>query len=1180
MLKKSGSIIVLYTAAALLIDLAGRYIADRLMLPVWFDSVGTFLIAYAAGPVCGAIVGFANNIIYGIFVDQQSVYCIVGALLGAFAGYFAKKRAFDTQFRTMSLGMGLALMSTFCAVIINTVLYDGMTGNVWGDQMMLLCIDSGFSKYISYVIAQFSVEFLDKLLTAEIIYLMRKAAVFVKGRRARAAKAARKALLGAGLAFAGVMSAAGTAEAAVSVHDYDAYIQTGYAGDEGLLPGEANDIAQTKDGRLWIGTYAGLFKYDGSKFTLMQDAASVKNVNCLYVDEEGRLWVGTNDDGVTVFINDHVINVLDTESGLKSDTVRSIVCDSAGNYYIATPQGLSIVSLSGGIKVTKSFDNIKNVSGMSADADGNVAAVTGKGELYCFNNGELAETVLESDEEAVPNTVLFTDDERLMLAYSDNAVRCYDMRRTVPQLMYEVRPDGIENINSLYKTESGDIFICSDTGAAVIYADGSCSKINTGDFTSSVDHMLVDYQDNLWFCSSRLGLLELSRSPFTELFAGIADKAVVNAAEKVSGLLFVGTDDGLVIIDEENAAVIDNELSRLLDGVRVRDVTADSSGYVWIATSGMGLYRVRQRENGSYAVRQFTDDDGLPGMRFRNVIELSDGRKAAAGDYGTAVLDGENVTEVYTAQNGLANEKSLCLLEYDGALYIGSDGGGIARIRDGHIDKLLGRRDGLSSDIILRMVREPESGGMFIVTSNGLCYMDASGGIRRLSHFPYSNNYDIVCGDDGNCWVLGSAGIYIAGARELIEDRRSEYPLINSKSGFRDSLTANAWLYREGTRLYLCCDSGAVSVDMTDYDSAADSYRMVMDQVTVDGERFDIDRVDSFVMPADADTIVFEPEILNYLPEDPYVSVILEGYDRKESTCLLSELGAISYTGLKPGSYVFRVSIVDGLSGSVSEYGSYRIEKEAKMYQSRWFRLYVALIAGLVTVWVTWFITKNRAQKVLLKQQYELEYARKQIKMGNETILSIARTVDAKDSNTSRHSFRVSEYAVAIARRLGYSEEKCENLRQIALMHDIGKIGIPDAILNKPDRLTDEEYEIMKTHVLKGGEILKDFTMIDNVSLGALYHHERYDGKGYCHGLKGEEIPLDARIIGIADAFDAMTANRVYRRHLSPETVIGELKKGRGTQFDPKLTDIMLSLIDEGVIDFDKIYEYREEQQS
>ena len=127
-------------------------------------------------------------------------------------------------------------------------------------------------------------------------------------------------------------------------------------------------------------------------------------------------------------------------------------------------------------------------------------------------------------------------------------------------------------------------------------------------------------------------------------------------------------------------------------------------------------------------------------------------------------------------------------------------------------------------------------------------------------------------------------------------------------------------------------------------------------------------------------------------------------------------------------------------------------------------------------------------------------------------------------------------------------------------------------MLNKPSRLTDEEYEIMKSHVVRGAKILENFTLVKNVSDGALYHHERYDGRGYVNGLKGKEIPLNARIIGIADAFDAMTANRVYRKKLDFDFVIEELKKGRGTQFDPEITDILLDLIRTGVINVEKIY--------
>lgn len=175
-----------------------------------------------------------------------------------------------------------------------------------------------------------------------------------------------------------------------------------------------------------------------------------------------------------------------------------------------------------------------------------------------------------------------------------------------------------------------------------------------------------------------------------------------------------------------------------------------------------------------------------------------------------------------------------------------------------------------------------------------------------------------------------------------------------------------------------------------------------------------------------------------------------------------------------------------------------------------------------------------------------------------QTILSISNAVDAKDKYTREHSQRVAEYSKVIAEKLNWDESRTKDLYQIALFHDIGKIGVPDSILNSTSKLTDEEYELMKSHTTIGGEILKDLTILKNVDLGAKYHHERYDGKGYPTGLKGEEIPIEARIIAVADAFDAMNSTRVYRKRLTKETIIKELIDGKGKQFDPNLIDVFL----------------------
>ena len=184
--------------------------------------------------------------------------------------------------------------------------------------------------------------------------------------------------------------------------------------------------------------------------------------------------------------------------------------------------------------------------------------------------------------------------------------------------------------------------------------------------------------------------------------------------------------------------------------------------------------------------------------------------------------------------------------------------------------------------------------------------------------------------------------------------------------------------------------------------------------------------------------------------------------------------------------------------------------------------------------------------------------------MSLQTLTTIANMLDAKDPYTEGHSQRVSAYAVQLAEEIGFSKEEVENLRKIALLHDIGKIGVPDSILNKNARLSDEEYYIMKGHSSIGADIIKNIKTVPNIYNGVRYHHERYDGKGYPDGLKGEAIPYIARIIAVADAYDAMTSDRVYRKHLSSEQVLSELERGSGTQFDPEISHTMIELINAG----------------
>lgn len=209
-------------------------------------------------------------------------------------------------------------------------------------------------------------------------------------------------------------------------------------------------------------------------------------------------------------------------------------------------------------------------------------------------------------------------------------------------------------------------------------------------------------------------------------------------------------------------------------------------------------------------------------------------------------------------------------------------------------------------------------------------------------------------------------------------------------------------------------------------------------------------------------------------------------------------------------------------------------------------------------------LQKNLADEVEIKTQENEN-------LSLRIVQTLAEAIDAKDNYTNGHSGRVAKYTREIARRFGYSQKRQDEIYMMGLLHDVGKIGVPDAVINKPAKLTEEEYAQIKTHPVMGDRILKNIRERPKLAIGARWHHERYDGTGYPDGLSGDIIPEEARIIAVADAYDAMTSRRSYRGILPQDIVRNEIKNGKGKQFDPAFADIMLTMIEE-----DKDYILRE----
>ena len=218
--------------------------------------------------------------------------------------------------------------------------------------------------------------------------------------------------------------------------------------------------------------------------------------------------------------------------------------------------------------------------------------------------------------------------------------------------------------------------------------------------------------------------------------------------------------------------------------------------------------------------------------------------------------------------------------------------------------------------------------------------------------------------------------------------------------------------------------------------------------------------------------------------------------------------------------------------------------------------LLVLILAGY-----QYFISVRRADEYNESEQRRIQ----QNTLFEQTADALIAAVDEKDSYAKGHSRSVAMFSKMIAKEMGKSDDKCEQVYLAALLHDVGKIVVPTEILTKKGKLSDEEFEYIKEHPVAGGNILSKIRQSPWLCTGARYHHERYDGTGYPEGLKGTDIPEIARIIAVADAYDAMTSDRSYRKAMSKQAVREEFVRGTGTQFDPGFAKIMIQLIDQSI---------------
>ena len=730
--------------------------------------------------------------------------------------------------------------------------------------------------------------------------------------------------------------------AADPFEDGEGYSAVLYDNRNGLPTSEANAVAQTGDGFIWIGSYAGLIRYDGNTFESVGFSEGILNTRCLYVDSRARLWIGTNDFGIFLMAGGAPMRV-DREDQLLSVSIRAITEDTEGVMYAATAAGVAMIDRD--LNLTPLRDariSGKTVYDVRAGAGGLVFGVTLSGDLFVLKGGAVLDYISHEacgfgdftailPDPVTPGALSFTVDgsSKVWRGAVENGSLSTDGGRDISPLY------GVERLEMI----NGQLWICAGNGIGRLDANGFRMLENVP-MDKLVGHVMTDYEGNLWFTSTRQSVMKIVPNRFLDLFAvcGLSPE-IVNSACMLGGRLFVGADSGLFVLEDgkpvdriplteaataSGAPLETDDLIAFLKGTRIRSVIRDSRDRLWIST--WGKYGQLRYDAGKLTA--FTLADGMVSEHARTVCECADGTILTAQPGGVSVIRGDEVIRRFDARDGLVVTSILTLAEgFGGEMLLGSDGGGIYVVGPdgvGHI----GTKDGLRSEVILRLKRSAYRDILWIVTGNSLAYMTPDHRVTTILRFPYSNNYDLYENGRGEVWVLSSNGVYAVSAEELIANGEINAVFYGIPSGLPYVATSNSFSEMTGDGdLFIAGVMGCVRVNIEKPFDDLGWLKVALPYIDIDGERAYPDASGVFTVPHNIRRVTIYPYVLSYSLSDPRIACRLEGFDTADEEISRSELRPLTYTNLRGGAYSFSIRVRDPAGGEGAAF-SFPIVKE------------------------------------------------------------------------------------------------------------------------------------------------------------------------------------------------------------------------------------------------------------
>lgn len=764
------------------------------------------------------------------------------------------------------------------------------------------------------------------------------------------------------------------------VKDYQTKI---YDSDNGLDGTAANCIFSSESGLLWIGTYTGLYRYDGTDFQRIAINGTnmpIKDIAESCNNEQTELWIGTNGDGLWYY-TEGVFTELNLDSENKgAQTIDDVYVDSNGSIWVGTKGGLFRIDEDENSKQITKIKNLEDleVSDIAEISSNKTVTVTKSKGIYEINGNTAKEIdISDKNETYIPRCVSKSKNGYYYVGTKGD----YILKLSLEGEIVKVIPgNGLSSFNMISEIDEDSYWVCSDNGIGVLQGDNLTNTSLT--LKDSVEGVCTDYQGSYWFASSRTGVMQLYPNEFSNLSNYWNLHEVVNTIQVDGDKTYVGTDNGMhCYVDSE---AVSDSLTEVCSDLRIREIYK-AKDMLCVATYGSGVI-IKSSDDKIIGINK--ENSNLTTDLIRSVWQRNDGSLLLATEEGVFVCEADKTTSDealsynvhYLTNDGVLTSYRILDVKEDenGTVYAATDGNGLFVIKDGEVVNNFTKTDGLYSDCVLKVVLSKEKQGVWLVMSEGINYLETDNTLHRVIAVPTANTTDMVITDDCKAILLAANGLFQVKESDLLKESNVEYKQATKKDGIPIDFTANSWSVLEDDVLYICGTTGPTSVDLNEEHSKNYEVRIYIAGIYADNKEVVVEDGEISI-PADTHRFSIDVRPINYVYQNITLGYMLENMDQDETLIDGGSDKFISYTNISGGKYIYHFRVMNSETKENLIEISLSIKKEYNFFEEpgvKLILLFLGITALIALVILIIYLIQSCANKQY-KAQLEKEKTKK-----------------------------------------------------------------------------------------------------------------------------------------------------------------------------------------------------------